>query len=178
MCTLSREAERNAALLHSTDQGSTFTAYSIPGREASSRSFDIEVLAGHNGSDGPPPFLRVTRTASDPDRIWRRINDLELFVPRNEGDTIVIGEPIPLTNLCIGLAMHSGAPNCIVSRGSKVHVIWAEATDPEVKVPGVPTYVVTYDREAKTLGKPTLIGYGAPPNDIHNTPSITMDSRG
>ena len=169
---------RKAALLHSADGGKTFAAYSIPGREASSRAIDLEVLAGHNGSDGPPPIIRVTATAADPDRIWRRINDLELYVPRKDGDSIVIGEPILLTKLCIGLAMHSGAPNCIVSRGSKVHVIWAEATDPEVKVPGVPTYVVAYDRQTKTLGKPALIGYGAPANDIHNTPSITMDSQG
>ncbi|HJN13519.1 MAG TPA: BNR-4 repeat-containing protein [Pirellulaceae bacterium] len=169
---------RKVALLHSADSGKTFSAYSIPGREGSSRSFDIEQFSGHNGSDGPPPIVRFTRTASDPKRIWRRINDLELFVPERSGDKIVIGEPILLTKSCIGLSTHSGAPSSIVSRDSKVHVTWAEATDPQEKVPGVPTYVVTYDRQTKTLGKPALIGYGAPPNDIHNTPSMTMDSGG
>jgi hypothetical protein len=59
-----------------------------------------------------------------------------------------------------------------------VHVAWGEATDPEVKVPGLPAYVATYDRETGQLSKPALIGYGAPPNDIHNSPSITMDSEG
>ena len=171
-------AGRKAALLHSPDGGKTFAAYAIPGREGSSRSFDIEQFSGHNGSDGPPPIIRVTHTASDPNRIWRRINDLELFLPRQEGDSIVMGEPILISKLCIGLAMHSGAPSSIVSRGSKVHVAWGEATDPEEKVPGVPAYVVTYDRETQTLGNPALVGYGAPANDIHNSPSITMDSRG
>jgi hypothetical protein len=57
-------------------------------------------------------------------------------------------------------------------------VIWAEATDPDERVPGVPTFVATYDRETATLGTPALVGYGAPPNDIHNTPSITIDSQG
>jgi hypothetical protein len=66
----------------------------------------------------------------------------------------------------------------VVSRGDKVHVVWAEATEPTEQVPGVPTYVVTYDRATQTLGEPALVGYGAPPNDIHNTPSITMDSQG
>ncbi len=169
---------RRAAMLHSADGGKTFADYSIPERRESSRSFDIEQFSGHNGSDGPPPIVRFTRTASDPKRIWRRINDLELFVPEFDGDEIVIGEPILLTTSCIGLSTHSGAPSSIVSRGSKVHVTWAEATAPEAKVPGVPTYVVTYDRKTRTLGKPALIGYGAPPNDIHNTPSITMDSGG
>ena len=137
---------RKVALLHSADGGKTFSAYSIPGREESSRSFDIEQFSGHNGSDGPPPIVRFTRTAADPKRIWRRINDLELFVPERQGDEIVIGEPILLTKSCIGLSTHSGVPSSIVSRGSKVHVTWAEATDPEDNVPGVPTYVVSYDR--------------------------------
>ncbi|MDH7571082.1 MAG: BNR-4 repeat-containing protein, partial [Armatimonadota bacterium] len=73
---------------------------------------------------------------------------------------------------------HSGIPSAVVSRGSKVHVVWAEATDPAEKVPGVPTYVATYDRQTRALSKPVLIGYGAPPNDVHNRPCITMDSKG
>jgi hypothetical protein len=32
--------------------------------------------------------------------------------------------------------------------------------------------------QAERLGTPALVGYGAPPNDIHNSPSITMDSQG
>lgn len=169
---------RKAALLHLADGATKFSAYAIPGREGSSRAIDLEVFSGHNGSDGPPPVVRFTKTAADPKRIWRRINDLELFVPEKKGDSIEMGEPILLSKMCIGLSTHSGAPSAVVSRGSKVHVVWAEATDPEVKVPGVPTYVVTYDRDTKTLGEPALIGYGPPANDIHNTPSITMDSRG
>ncbi len=91
---------------------------------------------------------------------------------------MVIGKPILLSNKSIGLSTHSGVPSSIVSRGSKVHVVWAETTDPKDKVPGVPTYVVTYDRVTNSLGQPALIGYGHPANDIHNTPSITMDSHG
>jgi len=105
------------------------------------------------------------------------LNDLELFVPKETETGIEVGEPILLSKQCIGIAGHSGTPSTIVSRGSKVHVVWGEATDPEEKVPGVPTYVVTYDRELGTLGKPALAGYGPPANDCHNTPSITMDSK-
>jgi hypothetical protein len=169
---------RQAALLSSRDGGQTFSAYAIPGREGGTPSFDIEQFSGHNGLDGPPPIVRFTRTASDPKRIWRRIHDLELFVPQWKEGKIVIGEPIRLSQSAIGLSTHSGVPSSLVSRGRKVHVTWGEATDPRRQVPGVPTYVVTYDRQTKTLGRPALIGYGAPPNDIHNTPSMTMDSRG
>jgi hypothetical protein len=57
-------------------------------------------------------------------------------------------------------------------------VTWGEATDPQSPGTGVPTYVVTYDRATRQLGKPALVGYGAPPNDIHNSPSVTIDSQG
>jgi hypothetical protein len=139
---------------------------------------DFEQFSGHNVPDGPPPILSYTHTASDPKRIWRRINDLELHLPKKAGGKISFGEPILISKQCIGMSMHSGAPSGIVSRGTKVHVVWGEATDPETKVPGVPTYVATYDRKTKTVGKPALVGHGAPANDIHNTPSITMDSQG
>jgi len=65
-----------------------------------------------------------------------------------------------------------------VSRGTKVHVVWAEATEPEENAPGVPTFAATYYRETATLSAPALVGYGPPANDVHNTPSITMDSKG
>jgi hypothetical protein len=42
----------------------------------------------------------------------------------------------------------------------------------------VPAYVATFDRERGTLSEPFLIGHGPPPNDVHNTPSITIDSQG
>lgn len=166
------------ALLHSADDGKTFSAYEIPCKPGRRPALDFEDFTGHNTLDGPPPILAYTLTASDPQRIWRRIHDLELYLPKKTDSRITISEPVRLTDRCIGLASHSGIPSGVVSRGSKVHVVWAEATEPEAKAPGVPAYVVTYDRETKKLGKPVLIGYGAPANDIHNSPSITMDSQG
>ena len=169
---------RHVALLHSADGGKTFSPSLIPGREDQSRAFDLEQFSGHNVPDGPPPVLRYTRTAEDPKLKWRKVNDLELFLPEKVDGRISLGEPILISKLCIGLAAHSGIPATVVSRDGRVHVVWAEATDPEEKVPGVPTYVATYDRRTRTLGEPALVGYGAPPNDVHNSPSITMDSQG
>ena len=166
------------ALLHSADGGKTFDACPIPGRGGQHGAWDIESSSGHNTPDGPPPILCYTQTAADPKRIWRRINDLELYLPQKAGGRVAIGQPVLVSKQCIGLAAHSGIPSTVVSRGSKVHVVWAEATDPAEKVPGVPTFVATYDRPSRTLGKPALVGYGPPANDVHNTPSITMDSQG
>ena len=144
-------------------------SYPIPG----DGTFDIEQFSGHNIPLGPPPFVRFIRTASDPKLTWRRIHDLALFLPeKNPDGTIHIGEPILLTDKCIGLSSHSGIPSTIVSRGTKVHVAWGEATDPKENTPGVPTYVATIDRETRVMTPPTLVGYGPPANDIHNTPCI------
>jgi len=171
-------AGRQASLLHSSDGGKTFAAYLIPGQENRSRSFDFEQFTGNNVPDGPPPIVCYTRTGEDPRLRWRKMNDLELLLPKKTDEGITVEGPILISKRCIGLSTHSGIPATVVSRESKVHVAWAEATDPEVKVPGVPTYVVTYDRKSCKLGEPVLVGYGAPPNDIHNSPSITMDSQG
>ena len=169
---------RHAALLHSTDGGKTFSAHLIPGREDQSRTFDVEQFSGHNVPDGPPPIVRYTRTAEDPKLKWRKVNDLELFLPEKVDGRLSLGDPILISKRCIGLAAHSGIPSTVVSRGARVHVAWAEATEPEEDVPGVPTYVATYDRQTGRLGDPVLVGYGSPPNDVHNSPSITIDSQG
>lgn len=163
-----------AALLYSTDGGRTLAAAPIPG----GGTFDIEQFSGHNVPAGPPPFIRIVRTAKDEKLIWRSLNDLDLFVPRWENGAVVVGEPVRLSTLCIGLSHHSGIPSSLVSRGDKVHVAWGEATDPEEKVPGVPTYVATYDRRTGVLGASQLVGYGPPANDVHNTPCIAIDGQG
>jgi hypothetical protein len=173
-------AGTQVALLHSSDNGQSFRAYPVLGREDESRSFDIEQYSGHNTPQGPPSFVRYTRTHQDTEQalFWRRVNDLDLFVPTKQNGRIVMGDPVRLSDVGLGVAMHSGPPATVVSRGDKVHVCWGEATDPETQVPGVPAYVATYDRQTGSVGKPALIGYGPPANDIHNTPSITMDSTG
>lgn len=163
------------AILHSADGGRTFAAYEVPGTRG---SIDIDQFSGHNTPEGPPPFVRLRRTARDPNLKWRSLNDLELFVPEMVDGQLVMGEPVLLTRDCIGFSGHSGMPSSVVSRGDLVHVAWGEATDPQEEVPGVPTFVATYDRASGTVGEPALIGYGPPPNDGHNTPSITMDSEG
>jgi hypothetical protein len=162
-------------LLHSDDHGATFTAWPVPG----SGSFDIEQFSGHNRTNGPPPLARFHQTARDPKLIWRRINDLDLILPSKQPDgSIVMGDPIAISKKCIGLSSHSGIPSTMVSRGDKVHITWGEATLPQDKAPGVPTFVATYNRRTGQLGSPALVGYGPPANDVHNSPCITMDSQG
>lgn len=165
----------HAALLHSTDGGRTARTHLSKVKRG---AWDLEQWSGHNPVDGPPALLHSIQVAADPDNIWRRINTLDLYLPRQANGGLVLGEPIRLSEMSLGVGSHSGIPSAVVSRGDMVHAIWAEPTDPDEDVPGVPTYVVSYDRSTRTLGEPALIGYGAPPNDVHNRPSITMDSQG
>lgn len=162
-------------LLHSIDGGRTFAAWAVPGERG---HIDIEQFTGHNVPDGPPPFVRFRRTARDPDLIWRSLNDLELFVPRLVAGRIEIGDPVPITRQCIGFSGHSGVPSSVVSTKEGIHIAWGEATDPAEDVPGVPTFVATFDRATGRMNPPALIGHGPPPNDGHNTPSLLADADG
>ena len=189
ICLLGRASE-GVAYLYSTDGGDTFTATPLP-PSAGPAQYDIETFTGHNLPVGPAPFVRATQTTgADPDNFWRRVNDLELFLPRIEAGHVVLrggggpadvllGEPILVSQQAIGISSHSGVPAALASYGDRVHVIWGEATDPDGDEPGVPARVATWDRsEGRWLGEPALVGYGPPANDVHNTPSLTMDSQG
>jgi len=120
----------------------------------------------------------ATEVAADPGLIWRRISTLDLYLPQKRGDTVTCGAPVRIADATLGVGSHSGIPSAVVSRGDKVHVIWAEPTDPAVQVPGVPTFVASVDRATGRRSDPALIGYGAPPNDVHNRPSLTIDAQG
>jgi catechol 2,3-dioxygenase-like lactoylglutathione lyase family enzyme len=167
--------EGRAALLHSVDYGENITAYDL----GDSGNFDIENFSGHNTPEGPPAILRSVMTYHDEERIWRRISDLELIITEKKNNELIVNDPILISDVSLGVSTHSGLASAIVSRGDKVHIIWGEATDPEEDVPGVPTYVASYNRSTGQLeGEPVLIGYGPPPNNVHNSPSITIDSKG
>lgn len=172
------QVDGQSCLLVSRDGAKTFFAYELPAGQDDGRTFDLEAFTGHNVLDGPPPILRYTFLQADPKVFWRRLYRLELILPEWQGEEIAFAPPVVISEKVLGHSAHSGAPSCVVSREGRVHVIWSEATDPTQKIPGAPTYVATYDRSKKALGPQAFVGYGPPANDVHNTPSITMDSKG
>ncbi|MFH1567097.1 MAG: BNR-4 repeat-containing protein [Gemmatimonadota bacterium] len=169
------QVDGQGVLLHGGRGSRQVEAHALGGAGG---AWDLEQGSGHNLPDGPPPVLHSVQVEADPDNLWRRICTLDLYLTAKTGGRIAAGDPIRISDTSLGVGSHSGIPAAVVSRGDRVHVIWAEPTDPGEQVAGVPTYVVTCDRSTATLGKPALIGYGAPPNDIHNRPSITMDGEG
>jgi hypothetical protein len=167
-----------SVLIRSSDGGRSMTAIDVGREDGKPSQYDIEDFTGHNRLDGPPPLLRGTYRASDAKLFWRRLNDLELLLPEEMDGDLSSVTVVPVSSHCIGISAHSGIVSSLVSRDNRVHLVWAEATEPGVDVPGVPTYVATYDRSSGTLSEKVLVAYGPPPNDCHNSPSITMDSEG
>ena len=167
---MTADRRRESALLFTPDDGRTYSVHGIPGG-----AFDIEQFTGHNALDIPPPVLAYRTTAPRPER-FASVNDLLLFMPRRENGRLVMGEPVPVSDLCLGSCQHSGGPASTVTRGGKTHIVWGEVTDEDV--PGVPTYIATYDHASGALGEKVLLAYAPPVNDVHNVPAVTMDSEG
>lgn len=177
--TLAKE-NGEAVLLYSSDGGQNFSSYRIPGNSEGS-GFDIEQFSGHNVPPGPPAITRYTRKGADAEHFWRRYGDMELLIPKKTANGIEWEDPILISKECLGVSSHSGIPSSIVTRGSKIFLSWGEVSDPDVsreEIPGVPVYVTSYDKSTKKLETPVLVGFGAPPNDVHNIPGITIDSDG
>ena len=169
---------RGQYLAYSSDNGLTFKLAKLP----INGSIDIEAFTGHNMPPGPPPIVIHKHRDTGPrtrQTFWRSENDMYLAIPVKKDGEISFLPPIHVTKLSLGISLHSGIPCTIVSFENRTHLIWPEATDPNDKsIIGVPTYVATYDHTTGKLSSPALIGFGPPANDVHNTPCITLDSKG
>ncbi len=167
---------RQAVLLHAAEGDEAFQGYPIG--DIADATFEIEQFTGHNEDERPPPILLYKRTEDHPARFaW--FNDLLLYLPGKTADGgFDPGDPIKLTGNALNPAAHSGGGSPLVTRGNRTFIAWGEAVPPETDVPGVPTYVAVYDHDSNELSEPFLLGYAPPANDSHNSPAITVDSKG
>ena len=163
---------RQSVLIYTPDAGKTYTVHPFEGG-----SFDIEQFTGHNALDTPPPVLAYRKTRDHPARFCS-YHDLLLYLPAKMDGKLQMGEPVLVSDRCLGSCQHSGGPASTVTRDGKTHIVWGDVAEDEDNAPGVPTYVATYDHATRTLGEPVLLAYGPPVNDVHNVPAITMDSEG
>jgi hypothetical protein len=142
---------------------------------------DIEQFTGHNEHNAPPAVLGYETVASHPARFCA-YNDLWLYLPERDGDTLALGEPVKVAEDVVGQCLHSGGPAASATADGKTHVVWGEVSGtPEgegADERGVPTYVATYDHATGEVSEKVLLGYAPPVNDVHNVPAITMDSEG
>jgi len=166
-----KDRSQKVALLFSPDEGRTWQAIGLPGA-----AFDIENFSGHNALPHPPPVLTYVATRPHPTARWGGYHELNLYLPRREGDRISAGEPILVSDRCLGSCQHSGAPPSLATRAGRTHIVWGEAVEEDV--PGVPTYIATVDHATRTLGPKVFVGYAPPSNDVHNVPAVCLDSAG
>lgn len=159
-----------AVLAYSADSGAAYQVYAL-----AEGAPDIEQFTGHNHPGGPPPVL-VYRGTRPHHATFCGYHDLLLYVPRKSGAGLDVGEPILVSDNCLGACQHSGGPGSVATRDGRSHIVWGEVAPDDA--PGVPTYIATYDHATGTLGEKVFLGYGPPVNDVHNVPAITLDSKG
>jgi len=157
-------------LLYSRDYCATWEVYELPGG-----TFSIEHWTGHNEIQGPPAICLLIKYAEHPAR-WASRMRLHLVFPKKTLQGLKIGDPVFVTNDCLGVSQHSGGASFMATKEGKTHLVWAEVTDE--KAAGSPTFVATYDHKMKKLVDKILLAYAPPVNDVHNTPGICFDSEG
>lgn len=168
---LRKEAHKQCVLVFTPDDGRTFQVVDLPGH-----AFDIEQFAGHNAQSRPPPILVYRRTAAHARAKWGSVHDLLLFLPRRVENRVELGDPVLVSNRCIGSCQHSGGPPSTATRDGRTHIVWGEVTDEDL--PGMPSYAATYDHRAGTLGAKVFLAHAPPVDDVHNVPGVCLDSRG
>jgi len=157
-------------LIHRPAGADGYVAYELPGN-----AFDIEQFSGHNALPHPPPVLAYVQTGTHP-ATFCSYNDLLLFLPKKVDGGLLLGEPVKVTDDCLGSCQHSGGPPSTATRDGKTHVVWGEVAEDDA--PGVPTYIATYDHATGELGEKVLLMRGPPVNDVHNVPAVCQDSEG
>ncbi len=161
--------EEKNVLITSADYGVSFEVHELPpGR------YRYEHWVGHNEIDGPPFLGFFQELASH--SAFAAYYRLSVVQPRYENGTLVIPEPIVVSDSANLSSQHSGGSSFAVTRDGKTHFIWAETTADDEG--GSPIYIAVYDHQTHSVAAQHLLGLVAPANDSHNTPAIALDSGG
>jgi len=117
-----READphdRQALLLHSRDQGQTWTVYPLPGRMA-----DFEKLDGHNADclKHPPVIMLSDYKYFE----WAEQDGYFVLPEKNPDGSLTLSPKIQYTNDQCALTgpVHSGAGNFAVSHGDRIFFVY------------------------------------------------------
>ena len=162
---------RRVLLLYSFDNARTWQTTTLEGS-----AYDIENFSGHNALSQPPPLLVHRLRAKHATARWGAYYNLFLYLPKRHGGALELGDPIKITDDCLGSCQHSGGPPSLATRDGKTHIVWAQAV--ETDVPGVPTYITTVDHATRSVSPHVFIGHAPPINDVHNVPAVCFDSNG
>lgn len=136
-----------------------------------------------NPSVYPPPVL-MYKTVGPKISFWSANNSFTVYLPEWDGPKLKIKSELVLAENClahcISIAEYRvpGSAECS-SNTAYIAAYGITSPLPEFKNDsGVPVYVRTFDRSASHMSDARLIGYAPPKNDMHNAPSVLVDSKG
>ena len=134
-----------------------------------------EHWVGNNEIDGPP-FLMIQRQLPYLPNVPTRPYELLVTKPRLEEGTLVVPDPVEVSDRSMRLVVGAGGSSPAVTWQGLTHFVWPEIT---TDLPGSPTYAATFDPATNTLSPRVLLGTTLPRNDGgHCSPAICVDPWG
>jgi hypothetical protein len=169
-------------LLYSTDSGRNWRVVRLP--------FNPPKASPDGRNDGTCASEHLTGWNLRPDppliAVWRPVGQwpgyracrMALYVvqPHFEGDRLVLPDPVPVTDRCLGMIQAAGGASFAATVGTTTYITWAEVASPEAGAS--PVFVAAFDQTTDTLGPPHQVEQARPVNDDHCTPGIVADSQG
>ena len=168
-------------LLASTDGCVTWQVLELPFGDSTPLTDPHDwgnVTAEHDGGRPlqGPPLLAVWRQVGPWKGQWAALNELRVIQPLWVDDTLTLQPPVTVSSAALTLLQCSGGASFAVRSGGKTFFVYSTVV-PRGSA-ATPTFAATYDHATNTVGTSTLAAKSRPPNDLHCTPGICMDSAG
>lgn len=141
----------------------------------------LQTSSGATVSEYPPVILayeRIGTSPRDPAVIWGVDHRLTAVIPHWQNEELIIQSTVVLSEECIGIADHSGLSSPVGQYSGTTFIVYGETSAADSDDPGVPIIVRAVNRETGDMTDPVRLGYAPPVNDIHNVPSLLIDSIG
>jgi len=136
------------------------------------------VTSEHQGArplEGPP-LVAVWRQLAPWKGQWAALNQLRVVKPYWSGGTLLLHQPVTVSDVALTLLQCSGGASFAVTRGETSYFVYS-TTVPRRTI-YTPTYVAAYDESSNSVSPSRLIAKSRPPNDLHCTPGIVADDAG
>jgi hypothetical protein len=160
-------------LLYSLDRGQHFTGLRIPGNP------DLVLLEDRNHATTAdwPPILGCTKETTEFVSKMANRNSFDIVIPRLEGNTVVLGDPITITDNNPGISSHTGGMTFASTFGDVTYVAYNEIPDNKQ---GNNIMMARVNRKDGSVEDKMFVTHLVKPTypDIHITPLVVVDKNG
>jgi hypothetical protein len=136
------------------------------------------VTSEHQGArplEGPP-LIAVWKQLAPWHGQWASLDELDVIKPYWSGGTLLLRQPVHVSDVAMTLLQCSGGTSFAVTRGDTSFFVYATCVPKRVKAS--PTYVAAYDASSNSVSTSVPVAKSRPANDLHCTPGICADSKG